>query len=161
MAKHGFGGSKTSAKRIELAELRQKALALRKQGYTEGAIAEMLGHWKNAGGVHAALKKAISEIYIPEAEEMKRLDLDTLEDCTRECAKIAFGVSDGSGTIPFEARMKAIEIIIKIIQARARLCGYEAPQKIDVTLQAKPMTEWSDEELSAYLAERRLIAGVD
>jgi hypothetical protein len=70
--------SYTSPARIALAQKRNEALGLRKQGYTHRAIAERMG--EPLATVHGWIVEAIREITAENAAEVQALMLDRLDD---------------------------------------------------------------------------------
>ena len=113
----------TGKKTIGVKELRRKALDLRTIGLSYQQIADKLGVSKSAA--HRAVVKSLEDIQ-EETKELaklnKTLDLQRLELIIREAMKLSL-----------KGDLQAMDRVMKAIDRRARIYGFEAPQKIAQT----------------------------
>ncbi|OED40295.1 hypothetical protein ACH42_17210 [Endozoicomonas sp. (ex Bugula neritina AB1)] len=107
-------------KALKTSELRRKSLELRTLGLSYQQIADQLGCSKSAA--HKAVLHSLKEI----ADETKSLaklnmalDLQRLDWIIREAMKLAL-----------KGDLQAMDRIMKAIDRRAKIYGFEAPQKI-------------------------------
>ncbi|AMO58243.1 hypothetical protein GZ77_21175 [Endozoicomonas montiporae] len=113
----------TGKKRISNNELRRKALDLRTIGLSYQQIADQLGVSKSAA--HRAVVKsleALQEETKKLAKLNKTLDLQRLELIIREAMKLSL-----------KGDLQAMDRVMKAIDRRAKIYGFEAPQKISQT----------------------------
>ena len=113
----------TGKKGIGIRELRRKALELRTIGLSYQQIADQLGVSKSAA--HRAVVKSLEDIQ-EETRELaklnKTLDLQRLEWIIREAMKLAL-----------KGDLQAMDRVMKAIDRRAKIYGFEAPQKVAQT----------------------------
>ncbi len=110
----------TGKKRIKARELQRKALELRTLGLSYQQIADQAGVSKTAA--YKAVVRALSEIEEETrhlAKLNKTLDLQRLDWIIREAMKQAL-----------KGDLQAMDRILKAIDRRAKIYGFEAPQKI-------------------------------
>ncbi len=107
-------------KALKTSELRRKSLELRTLGLSYQQIADQLGCSKSAA--HKAVVHSLTEA----AEENKKLakqnmalDLQRLDWVIREAMKLAL-----------KGDLQAMDRVMKAIDRRAKIYGFEAPQKI-------------------------------
>ena len=111
---------KNGKKTLKTSELRRKAMELRTLGLSYQQIADQIGCSKSAA--HKAVMHSLNEV----AEEIKKqgkqniaLDLQRLDWIIREAMKLAL-----------KGDLHAMDRILKAIDRRAKIFGYDAPQKI-------------------------------
>ena len=115
--------NQTSKKRIEAQEKRQRAVQLRKMGWSYGRIASQMDMTKSS--VHKAVTKAISETkkYIDrDADLLLAQELERLDDIQ------SFFWMDAS-----KGNYRAADRILKVMERRHRLLGLDAPTKVAAT----------------------------
>ncbi len=106
--------------RAKAAELRKKALELRTLGLSYRQIADQLAISKTAAYRHVV--KAIETLENESREDAKvnrRLDLERLDWIIREAMKQSL-----------KGDLQAMDRIMKAIDRRARIYGFNAPQKV-------------------------------
>ena len=113
----------TSKKHIKNKELQRKALELRTLGLSFQQIADQLSVSKSVA--YRAVTKALGEIE-EETRQMaklnKTLDLQRLDWIIREAMKLAL-----------KGDLQAMDRIMKAIDQRAKIYGFEAPKKVAYT----------------------------
>ncbi len=110
----------TSKKKLQISELRRKSLELRIIGLSYQQIADQLGVSKSRA--YRACTAALDEINEETkklAQLNKTLDLQRLDWIIREAMKQAL-----------KGDLQAMDRIMKAIDRRAKIYGFEAPQKI-------------------------------
>ncbi|WP_422473334.1 hypothetical protein [Endozoicomonas sp. ALB032] len=107
-------------KRLKTSELKRKSLELRTLGLSYQQIGDQLSVSKTAA--YKAVKNALQEIQ-EETRQLaklnKTLDLQRLDWIIREAMKLAL-----------KGDLQAMDRIMKAIDQRAKIYGFEAPQKI-------------------------------
>ena len=110
----------TSKKHIKNKELQRKALELRTLGLSFQQIADQLSVSKSVA--YRAVTKALGEVE-EETRQLaklnKTLDLQRLDWIIREAMKLAL-----------KGDLQAMDRIMKAIDQRAKIYGFEAPKKI-------------------------------
>ncbi len=141
MPQHHRKRPKVDAQRIKATERQRQALELRKAGATYEHIAKELGYRGRAGAavaITSAMRKTIQE----PADDVRRIDLERLN----------------SWLVALQPKIRtgdalSIQTGLRIMERRAKLLGLDQPIKIDASLHAKPITEYSDEELAQLMAQ--------
>lgn len=113
----------TSKNKIGIKELRRQSLELRTLGLSFQQIADRLGCSKSAA--YRAVTTALEEIQEDTrklAKLNKTLDLQRLDWVIREAMKLAL-----------KGDLQAMDRVMKAIDRRAKIYGFEAPQKIAAT----------------------------
>jgi len=111
--------SRTGSRRIQAAERRVQALALRREGATFTEIGEALGI--NRSAAHKAVSRALDELaQLAEGEvvSLRALELDRLDALQRSIWTQAM-----DGALP------AVDRLLRIMERRAKLLGLDAPVK--------------------------------
>lgn len=124
--------SKTGAAVLTEAQRVAMAVDLRKQRLPYRVIAERCGYAEESGARKAVERAltALREATAESAEELRQLDLATLDELERmglEQATKAHGASDG------EALAAATLSVIRVQQRRAKLMGLDAAEAFSVT----------------------------
>ena len=115
--------SRTGSRRVQAAERRLQALALRREGATFSEIGEALGI--NRSAAHKAVSKALDELaQLSEGEviSLRALELDRLDVLQR-----AIWMQAMDGVLP------AVDRLLRIMERRAKLLGIDAPTKHTAT----------------------------
>ncbi len=113
--------SKTSPRRVEAKQKQAKAVELRAAGVTFARIAEELGY-TDESGARDAVKKALQATIQQPADELRQMELakfDYIE--TRLAKQVAQG------------HLGAIDRLLKVIEARRKLLGLDAPERRELT----------------------------
>lgn len=111
--------SRTGSRRVQAAERRVQALALRREGATFTEIGEALGI--NRSAAHKAVSRALDELaQLAEGEvvSLRALELDRLDALQRSVWTQAM-----DGALP------AVDRVLKIMERRSKLLGLDAPIK--------------------------------
>jgi len=101
----------------------KKVLELKRSGATWDAIAEVVGY-ANASGAFKAYKRAMVRTLQQPADALREAEIDRLDRLQRAYWFEAIGDRDNP---PIH---KSAEIVLKIIDRRAKLLGLDAPTKI-------------------------------
>lgn len=141
--------SAVSAARVQAAERRLEALRLRRDGYTYQQIASALGVSVSRAhdlvtGAYRQLREELSET----ADDALQLDLSRLDGLLRAHWPRAVG----AGAEPPDP--KSAEVVLKMIDRRARLLGLDAPTKTEGSLRLSAL---SDSELIAKARQLDLL----
>ncbi len=136
----------TNKQRINKLERTAKAFELRKQGYSLREIAAHLGV------SHETIRKDITEMsqqFIEESRDihasMLALELSRLDDMQRSVWIMA-----KTGDV------KAIETVIKIMERRAKMLGFDAAQttrSVQLSITPEELQRMSDDELQAIIEQ--------
>jgi hypothetical protein len=94
-------------------------LELRRSGETWQRIAQVVGY-ANASGAQKAYSRIVNRVQRESVEEIRDLELDRLDRIMRAYWKPA--IVDGD--------KKAADLVLKVIDRRAKLLGLDAPQKL-------------------------------
>jgi hypothetical protein len=132
--------SKAAPELVRAAERRAKAVELRKLGFTYKRISDQLG--VSVPAAHQMVAKALrelNELAAEEAAEVRRLELERLDDYQ---VRIAQEIQAGRG-------LKAIDVGLRIMTRRAKLLGLDAPTRMDVSENTQ---HWIDELIAAAQA---------
>jgi hypothetical protein len=114
--------SKNSARRIEAAERRTKALELRKAGHTFKAIGQALGCSEQRA--HKIVTKELARLNSRRAEqgsEVTRLELERLD-----------ALHAALWLRAIKGDLDAFDRVLRLMQRRAALLGLDAPTKREV-----------------------------
>jgi hypothetical protein len=104
----------------DMLEKEAKIIELRRVGFTWEIIAKELGY-ANASGAYKAYQRLSDRFIRPNLEEYRDMELDRLDRLhATYWAKATKGET------------KAAEMVLKIIDKRAKLLGLDAPQKLDI-----------------------------
>lgn len=115
------GESATSPRRIEAAEKRTRALALRKGGATLDQIVAA-GLYGDKGSASRAVKQALDELPNEEAAEMRALEnqrLDALQAALWPAA--------------MKGKWLAVDRVLRVMEQRAKLNGLNQPDQLVVS----------------------------
>ena len=117
--------SKSSLRRIQAAEKQCQALELRARGKTFLQIAEELGY-KGKQAAYAAVKRAMGKLVLEPAEDLKKIDLERVDLAMTQVIPLIY-----LSGVHADIRLKAVDRLIKLIELRAKLCGYMAPLQLE------------------------------
>lgn len=108
----------------------EKALEMRRQGYTFTAIGKALGVSRQRAFVlvRDELQRRV-EKNAESADVLRQLELERLDDAL----KVVTGILASSTPVKDEVKLQAVDRLIKITDQRAKLLGLQAPQKHEVT----------------------------
>ncbi len=126
--------------RAETIAREEKVLNLRKAGASFQAIAMQLG-FKNSSGAHQAFVRAMKRSIIPHIDEIRDTELARLESL-----QLGLWSKAQSGD------SRAAEVIIKIMERRAKLLGLDAPVRSTVTVITEDLIDAEIARLEAELA---------
>jgi hypothetical protein len=143
----------TSARRIEAAEKRAKAVEMRLMGMPYRKIASRLGI--SVGMAHKAVTKAMADLQAQQeeaAEQVRAMELDRLD-------QIMFQ----HFTQALKGDTAATDRVLKIMERRAKLLGLDAPSKIAPTSPdgEAPYQGMTEQELDQRIAELQAKLGED
>jgi len=133
--------SKLSPARVRALERRGEAMRRRRQGETFDQIAAALQISRPAA--YQIVKREVTRLngkLAEDVEAVRRVELERLDDVLREMFAILADTTKHPGD-----RIKAATTIIKAGERRAKLCGLDAPTKIDARV--NPLSALSDAEL--------------
>jgi hypothetical protein len=102
-----------------------KVLELRRSGETWERIAQVVGY-ANASGAQKAYMRVVKRVQRDSVDQIRDLELDRLDRIQRAYWKPAIVDLD----------KRSAEVVLKVMDRRAKLLGLEAPQKV----QAEVMT---------------------
>lgn len=113
----------TSKRNIKARDRERDAVALRLAGASYDKIAEAVGYSNRSGAYHAVKKylNKTAAVALETAEELKQQELQRLD--------AMFLAAYQSAT---KGDVKYIDSCLKIMAARAKLLGLNAPEKVDV-----------------------------
>lgn len=128
---------------IDTAERDAEAARLRTRSWTYQQIAAELGMSQSAA--HAAVKRVLQETVQEPAEDLRKLELDRLDDMAQVVTKVLekhhITVSNGKvvylGDKPLEDNapiLAAVDRLLKIQERRAKLLGLDIPVKQEVNV---------------------------
>lgn len=145
-----MGRSKSSPRTLLALERRKKAIQLRREGKTYDEIAQELG---------ISTPRAFTII----KQEMEKLRTELAEDVT-ELRQIAADQLNGLMAVEYPKALKAEgavqekaqKMVLSIIDRQARLFGWDAAQKSDVTL--RTLETMTNQELLDHAKELGLVA---
>jgi hypothetical protein len=132
--------SKTSERRLEAKQRQVIALEMRKAGASFPEIARELGY-RGPSGAFNAVNNAIRDWVAPAAEEVFELEAQRLDRLMLSYWQKAL-----------DGEHKSAELVLKIMDRRAKLLGLDAPQRIDVTTMVKQWARANDYPEDAALA---------
>lgn len=101
----------------------KRVLELKRSGATWDAIAEVVGY-ANGSGAFKAYQRAMVRTLQQPADELRNAEIDRLDRLQRAYWFEAIGDRDNPPV------HKSAEIVLKIIDRRAKLLGLDAPTKI-------------------------------
>lgn len=145
---------------LEGAERDAKACEMKSRGATYQQISDTLGYGSRANA-HRAVKSALAAIPIESAEELRRLQLDTLEYLAGHAARVLERQhltitqsgrivvdDDGQEVLDDGPILAAIDRILRIQDRKAKLMGLDAPVKTEVIT-----LDYVDSRITQLLAE--------
>lgn len=142
MAKPVTRTALTTANAIGVAERQRRALELRRDGATFGAIAAKLG-FSDRGTARKAVCSALAEITSEPAAEVKKLELERLDAIYARAVGFA-----GDDALEPRDRIAALRVQLLTSERRSRLEGLDAPVKV----QEVPVDKLAEAQLHAELA---------
>jgi len=102
----------------ETIDKERQVLELRRSGSTFDSIARTLGY-AGPQGAHEAFKRALRRTLQQPADEIRQMEIDRLDRLQRATWQTAL-----------TGNPKAILVILKIMDRRAKLLGLDAPQRL-------------------------------
>lgn len=130
--------ARTSPTRLAIRERDEQAAALRRAGATWAQIANQLGY-SSAGHAHNQFMVLMHEYPRESLEATRDLEADRLDQLQRALWPKALGGDQG-----------AISTVLRIMDQRARLLGYNAPVRKEITV----LTETVVDEALVKAAEQ-------
>lgn len=110
----------TRKRNVNAAFRRRKALEMRRDGFGLQAIATALG--MAISSVHETITVGLAETVQPVSDEMRELELQRLDRLQQRNNKAVLA-----------GNVDAIRVAVKIIEARAKLLGMNAPEKVEMS----------------------------
>ena len=114
-------GKKRTSPPPEQVDKENAVLELRRSGETWARIAQVVGY-ANASGAQKAYMRVVTRVQREPVEAIFEMELDRLDRLQRAYWKPAV----------VDLNTKAADIVLKIMDKRAKLLGLEAPSKSDV-----------------------------
>lgn len=145
------GGRRTPQRLAEEAEREKRVMEMVLGGYTFARIAEVLGY-ADASGAHRAYKRGLDKTVRPAAEEVRAQEEERLDHLTRVWLPLALGLN---GAAP---NRQAAEIMMKVMDRRAKMFGVDAPTKVEAKVEQVTSGASIDQEvarLAAVLAQEQ------
>jgi hypothetical protein len=128
------GNSKTSMKSIQARQREAQVLERLQRGETFEFIAEALGY-KDASGAWRAATRALARIPVAAAEQLRQVDSLRVEEMYRALRP---GIERGD--------TRSIEAALRVLAHKAKLNGYSAPSKLELTgKDGRPVMEQDEE----------------
>lgn len=122
--------SKRDKRAIERAEKAALALGLRRGGASYAQIAQQLG-FANKSVAFKLVQQAIKDIPKEDAPEVFALDLERIDALLRTHT-------------PRQGEPRSAAVVIRCLERRASMYGYDAPTKIDMNLAERELEEALD-----------------
>lgn len=144
------GGIRDAKRKAEEAEREKRVMEMVLGGYTFARIAEVLGY-ADASGAHRAYRRGLDKTVRPAADEVRAQEEERLDHLTRVWLPLALGLN---GAPP---NRQAAEIMMKVMDRRARMFGVDAPVKVEATVETVTSGASIDAEvarLAALLAQQ-------
>lgn len=114
--------SRVSPKKAQAAEKQRAALELRKAGATYRQIAAELGY-SQGRSAQKAVETALEELRREPAEQLLELELQRLDR-----------MQVGLWSHAVAGDLAAVQLVLRIMERRARYCGLDAPTKQNVSI---------------------------
>lgn len=129
---------------LESAERDARACEMKSRGASYQQISDSLGYGGRRNA-YRAVQSALAEIPMESAEELRRIQLQQLDQLTVEALAVLEAgqplvtqagrivVNDDGEPLPdLPARLQAISLLLRVHDRRARLMGLDAPVKAEV-----------------------------
>jgi len=129
--------AETSPTRLAIRDRDEQAAALRRAGATWPQIARQLGY-ASAGHAHDRFMILMREYPRDDIEAARDLEADRLDQLQRALWPRAMGGDEG-----------AITTVLRIMDQRARLLGYNAPQRKEITVLTESVVDEALEQAAA------------
>ena len=138
----GNRGGNASSK-LDTAELRQRAIEMRKRGMAYSQIGRTLG--RSVSTVHRYVRKELDRIAAETQEttaEVRELEAQRLDDAIIETSRVLAESRVGGPTPDPDLVLKSVATLLRISESRRRLFGADAPvkQQVDHTSAGRPLT---------------------
>lgn len=139
---------------VELTSIEIRAVQLRMAGMTFTEIANALGY-SNRGGAHKAVSRALKKWGWNTVDEYRQIELQRLDALTTRYWPAAMGKAErrdengeiiDPGTPPDP---NAANMVMRLMERRARLLGLDAPQQIDLGMNVQEKTA-GEEDVETY-----------
>lgn len=128
---------------IEAAEKRRDALLARQRGLSWDAVAREVGY-SNPGSAHRAAMQALRDIPREAAEELRRVELETLNELQ---AALRVKLDEKPSTF-------LVDSILRVMERRSKLLGLDAPIAIRTEVVTVDAVDAEIQRLEAEVAER-------
>lgn len=140
------GNASRGKTQAQVSEERQQCYQLRLAGVSTQAIAKQLGI--SVGTVHNRVTQEIQSREEPLAEEMRKMQLDRLDDWL---VRLNAQVRDGRQVA------RSIEVALRVEERRAKLMGIDAPERMSTEVSYTPSSDLEQRVQAA----RALLQGTD
>lgn len=128
---------------IAAAEKRRDALLARQKGNSWAEVARIVGY-SSAGAAHTAAMQALKEIPYEAANDLRRTELETLNELQLVLRKKLDEKPSGF----------LVDSILRVMERRAKLLGLDAPISIRTEVVTVDAVDAEIQRLEAELAER-------
>lgn len=122
------GGKRTPQRLAEEREREKRVMEMVLGGYTFTRIAEVVGY-ADASGAYRAYKRGLEATVRPAADEVRAQEEERLDHLTRVWLPLALGLN---GAAP---NRQAAEIMMKVMDRRAKMFGVDAPTKVEAKVE--------------------------
>lgn len=139
------GGKRTPKRIAEETEREKRVMEMVVGGYTFRRIAEILGY-ADGSSAHRAYKRGLQKTIRPAADEVRALEEERLDHLTRVWLPKALGLD---GNAP---NRQAAEVMLKVMDRRARMFGVDAPAKVEATVEQVTSGASIDSEVARLAA---------
>jgi hypothetical protein len=118
---------KLTPRQVKIAEKEANVFSLRMAGASFQAIADRVGY-SGPSGAYAAFQNALRRLVVENPDEARLMELVRLDAVQIETFRMAQ-----------QGQLSAVDRYLKISEARRKLTGLDAPQKIDVETPGGPI----------------------
>jgi len=135
---------KSGNSRIAQAEQEQRALELRKQGYSLAKIGEELG-LGSAGNAYKLIVEAIRKIPLEDAEIVRRIETERYDRMLRKLEdnlNAAIASDEKPDTVT-----RILDQMLRVSERRSKLLGLDAAQKFEV---GTTVADYTPEQIVAW-----------
>lgn len=128
---------------IAAAEKRRAALLARQRGLSWAAVAAEVGY-SSAGGAHSAAMQALRDIPREAAEELRRVELETLNELQTALRK----------KLDEKPSAFLVDSILRVMERRSKLLGLDAPIAVRTEVVTVDAVDAEIQRLERELEER-------
>ena len=129
MKRHPDNKSDTTGSKLTAREREVRAVEMRKAGFPLHQIAKEIGY-ASPSGAHKAITRALRRLADKlnnDTEELRALETERLDRLWGEAYSQVTGKN-----VATETRLKAIVACVQISRQRARICGLNKPEQVNV-----------------------------